>query len=528
MKRTAFLVVLALSWLVLGPWAVLVVLAGLLLPAVRRGLRPTWRYTGALALVVAVGAGTVVVVPDGWLPIPPGGGLLVTPEYAGGPATPRPVAMDLPQHPFMAANGTSSMHNDAWASDAYAGGGPLGRSPEVDTAWFGIEECATLAFDSAGDLVAMCGDVRGPTLHLIDSGSMHKRDSFDLPDRPGGRGTRPWEDLCAGAYFYLDERQRAVVATTDRRILVVATRDRDGRPRLSREESHDLTGVLPAEDCLVALMPDWRGRIWFGTEQGRVGMVDPGTGATSAVELGEELANSLAVDADGGVYAVTDAALYRFGTTGSGQVSVAWRAAYDRGDAVKPGQLSQGSGTTPTVLPGGRVAITDNAAPRMHVVVHRTDDGSEVCRAPVFGNHASATENSLVSVGDGVIVENNHGYGSPLATVLGRATTPGFARVDVSGDECEVVWTSDQIAPSSVAKVSLENGLLYAYTARPSRWAVTSWYLTAIDVRTGRTVFSVRTGRGLLSNNHYAAVTLAPDGSAFIATLAGLVRVRDR
>ena len=29
-------------------------------------------------------------------------------------------------------------------------------------------------------------------------------------------------------------------------------------------------------------------------------------------------------------------------------------------------------------------------------------------------------------------------------------------------------------------------------------------------------------------NNHYAAVTLGPDGSAYIATLAGMVRVKDR
>lgn len=528
MKRTAFLVLVVLAWLALGPAAVLLALGSLLLPGVRRGLRPTWRSTGALVLVAALAGAAVVVAPDGWLPIPPGPGLLVTPQYTGAPATARPIGMQVPQHPHLSPNGTNSMHDDAWASDAYQGAGPLGRSPEVDTAWFGIEECATLAFDSAGDLVAMCGGIQGPTLHLIDSESMRKRDSFDLPDRPAGRGTRPWEDLCAGAYFYLDEHERAVVATTDRHIVVVSTRDRDGRPRLTRDESYDLSDTLPADDCLVALMPDWQGRIWFGTEQGRIGVLDPQTRASSAVALGERLANSLAVDADGGVYAVTDTALYRLGTSASGRASVVWRAAYDRGSARKPGQLTQGSGTTPTLLPGGLVAITDNADPRMHVVVRRTEDGSEVCRVPVFGDHASATENSLVSVGDGVIVENNHGYDSPLSTVLGRVTTPGLTRVDVSGDGCSVAWTSTEIAPSSVAKVSLGNGLLYAYTTRPSRWAVTAWYLTAIDVRTGRTAFSVRTGLGLLSNNHYAAVTLAPDGSVFIATLAGLVRVRDR
>ena len=62
-----------------------------------------------------------------------------------------------------------------------------------------------------------------------------------------------------------------------------------------------------------------------------------------------------------------------------------WRAAYDRGAEQKPGQLSRGSGTTPTVLPGGRVAITDNAEPRMHVSFYDTATGREICRAPVFG-----------------------------------------------------------------------------------------------------------------------------------------------
>ena len=83
------------------------------------------------------------------------------------------------------------------------------------------------------------------------------------------------------------------------------------------------------------------------------------------------------------------------------------------------------------------------------------------------------------------------------------------------------------LRPRTLPKVSLANGLLYAYTKRPTWWGVAAWYLTAVDVRTGRTAFSVRTGLGTLMNNHYAAVTLAPDGSAYIATLGGMVRVRD-
>ena len=142
--------------LAIGPWALVLVLL-LLVPAVRRAARPRHPWWTALVLLVAVGiaAAIVVVVPDGRLPIPPGPGALVTPSYTGDVATPRPVDLEVPQHPGLAGNGRSSMHNDGWASDTYAGAGPLGRDPEVDTAWYGLEECATLAFDQRERLVAL-------------------------------------------------------------------------------------------------------------------------------------------------------------------------------------------------------------------------------------------------------------------------------------------------------------------------------------------------------------------------------------
>ena len=101
----------------------------------------------------------------------------------------------------------------------------------------------------------------------------------------------------------------------------------------------------------------------------------------------------------------------------------------------------------------------------------------------------------------------------------------------VEDDGCHVAWTNDSIAPSSVAKASLGNGLLYAYT-KPKltpalRNVVDAWYFTAIDIRTGQTVWSRLTGTGIQWNNHYAAIYLGPDGTAYIATLAGLVRIQD-
>lgn len=534
-RRAAALAAVLFLWLLLGPVVLLLLVVALAVPRSRwwivdhvRPERP-WRATGIAAGVLAALSLLVIVIPDGWLPIPQGPGALVTPKYVGRPAITRPVTgMEIPQHPYLARNGTSSMHNDAWATDAYAGPGPVGESPEVDTAWFGIEECATLAFDSRDRIIALCGDLEGPTLRILDPESMRPLATRDLPDRVDVNGKAPWENLCGGSYFYLDERDRAVVATTDRRIVVFETADADGEPDLTLAETYDVSDAVADDDCLIALMPDWDGRIWFETQNGVVGAVDPGTGDLRSLDLEEEIANSFSVDEDGGVYVVTVESFYRLEADRSGRPEVVWRAQYDRGSEVKPGQLSQGSGTTPTLLPGGLVAITDNAEPRMNVIFLRRDTGEKVCQAPVFEEDASATDNSLVAVGDGVIVENNYGYKSPLSTFLGFGTSPGFARVDVVDGKCEVVWTSDLNAPTSVAKVSLETGLLYAYTKRSTLWGVSAWYLTAIDVHTGRHVFSVRTGLGTLMNNHYAAVTLGPDGSAYIATLAGMVRVRDR
>ena len=150
-----------------------------------------------------------------------------------------------------------------------------------------------------------------------------------------------------------------------------------------------------------------------------------------------------------------------------------------------------------------------------------------MCRQPVFGRGQGATENSVVAVGRTVIVENNYGYENPGTTTLGRSTTPGIARVDITRRGCGVRWTSDEIAPTSVPKVSLRTGLLYVYT-KPEGVSSDPWYLTAIDVRSGRTQWRRLTGTGVQWNNHYAAIYLGPDRALYVATLAGLDQARRR
>jgi hypothetical protein len=199
---------------------------------------------------------------------------------------------------------------------------------------------------------------------------------------------------------------------------------------------------------------------------------------------------------------------------------------YENTGVQKPGQTQVGSGTTPTLSARDLVAITDNADP-MNVVVY-TRAGRLVCKQPVFEQGASATDQSLIAAGRSFVVENNYGYAGITATQFGKTSTPGLERVDVSKDlkTCRKVWHSDEIAPSVVPKLSVPNGLVYTYT-KPPGFTGDPWYFTALDFRTGRTIYKFQTGAGLGFNNNYAPVTIGPDGTAYVGTLGGLVGVRD-
>jgi hypothetical protein len=307
-----------------------------------------------------------------------------------------------------------------------------------------------------------------------------------------------------------------VIPTTTRHVYVVRV---NRSPGFTLEHDYDLTSVVPSGDKIISALPDWSGRLWFATTGGRVGNVNP----PRAVALGgEEIQNSFAVDDSGGVYVVSNKALYRFGAG----PRVVWRRVYKNSGIAKPGQVDAGSGTTPTVMSGGRVAITDNADP-MNVVVYRRNGGSTICEQPVFGKGASATDNSLIAARNSLVVENNYGY-KVAATEEGGSTTPGIERVDLlKHGGCRRVWRSSEIAPSVVPKLSIETGLVYTYTKPPRDDGQDPWYFTALDFCTGRTVYKRLTGVGLGYNNHYAPVTLGPDGTAYVGTISGLIALRD-
>ncbi|MDI6908700.1 hypothetical protein [Nocardioides sp.] len=470
--RTVVLVGVALLVLVAGPLVLLLAGLTLYLPRVRAWLRPTRRVVAGWLVAVLALAGVAVVVPDGWLPIPPGPGTWVTPSYVG-----RPVV-------------------------GGAEHGPAGESPQVRTRSYGLDDCRRLEVDPHGRLVTVCGDSGHPVLRLVDAESLRQRAAKDLPARAAD---------CPAA-FDLDAAGRAMVVAGDR-LLVVGTADADDEPDLTTEATVDLG--IAEDDCVVGVAADAAGRTWFATRAGIAGVV--AGGRVARVDLGDEVDRPPAAAA-AGAYVAGAAGLHRVELAGR-RVAVAWSSAYDGGGE---------RGAAPVPLPSGLVAVADNREPRLQVVFHRADTGAPVCRAEVFGDDAGATDGGLVAAGDAVVVQNSHGYDGPLSTVLGRTSDRGIARVAVVDGECRVTWSTDLDVPSGAPAVSVEDGLVYASVKRHSWLGVDAWYLAALDLGTGRLLWARRTGLGVLHDNHHGEITLGPGRAAYLPVLGGLVRVRDR
>jgi hypothetical protein len=489
-----------------------------------------------LALLVLAALLTLSAAALAAVPIPQNQSELAGLEtFTGHKAKPHRVhAPRIPRHPFMAANGRNAVHNDAYQSDTYRNSGPLGDhlrvfSQSIDGRG-GLGSCGiTIAFDKRGRLVTTCISATTVELRLMDS-ELNTVASHMLPPRIIPPGVNPLQSP-GGAYFYVDNKDRAVVSI-GRQIFVVAIKG----DTLERVRTYDLTSVIPADDQLNSALPDWSGRLWFVTRRhGIVGALDPDSGRVLGTKrTGEAIGNSFAMDETGAVYVVTDTAQYRFDAGRGGKPKVTWRYRYKNIHKQKPGQFDAGSGTTPTLMGKHYLSIADNAA-RMNVVVLRRDKRVKrgqrrlVCEQPVFRKGAGATENSIIATDRAMIVENNYGYSPPPdATAGGNTTRPGVARVDIkrNGKGCRTVWTSSEISPSTVPKLSLANGLIYIYTkpkGLPDRW-----YLTAVDFRTGKTVWRRLIGTGTLFNVHYAGITISPSGVLYAGVLGGTVGVADR
>src|SRR5438128_720605 len=316
------------------------------------------RTASALATVLALAAAASAT------PIPNDPFAAPVPAFVGAPATPRPVSAPVvPQHPFMAPNGRSNIHDDAYQTDTYVGGGPLGRGHEVLSTQRNAE-CASLTFASAGRIVTICVGLEGPRLAMFDPATLDLLAVFPLPPRSAGGGG-VFSDFSGGGYFYLDDQDRAVIPTNSHQIWVVGETTTPAGPAFELVRTYDLSTLVGPTEGIISCLPDWSGTLWFVTVNALVGTIDPVSGAVQTMRLaGEAIGNSFAVDETGGVFIVSDHALYRFAAGAMREPGVTWREEDERGARREPGQANLGRGSDPRGLGPGGVPNQRGATPQ--------------------------------------------------------------------------------------------------------------------------------------------------------------------
>jgi hypothetical protein len=492
------------------------------------------------------------------------------PVYIGAPAEAHPLPpVQVPQNPFLALNPWNNVHNDAWMSDVYDIAGPLGRQPAILTSRLDAARrsaaspafvCGAVTFDSRGRIVTTCGSRKGAagsgpesSLVLIDPVTLEvlAYEHLDLPSSQEG--------AYGSSYMYLDNRDRAFVIMMDH-VAVFEQKGPPDHPRFKKVEDYDLSAWVVSKDFpndnIQIVMPDWQGRLWFVVRHsGLVGVLDPATGAVGSRKLckdpaeptacaTEEIANSFPIlkvdETVSDAFIVTTKAMYRLRAGRDGVPHVKWRSEYKNIGRTKDGQLSPGSGTSPTLLDGGKyVAITDNDD-QMHVVVYRTagpDEDRVVCEVPVFKPGAGACEDSLIGVGRSLIVANQYGYSLIGDTLRSTPTEPGIARVDIDqkGRHCRVVWSNDDVAAPQVGpKMSTETGLAYFVTRKYDQtvpgyepYGLDVYYWTAVDFRTGEIVWEQQVGTGSQFDTYVPGPAIGPTGALYVGVNGGFIWMKD-
>ena len=257
-------------------------------------------------------------------------------------------------------------------------------------------------------------------------------------------------------------------------------------------------------------------------------------GGSTCCRTGEEIENSFAVDRDG-VYIVSDKRMYRFSAGRDGRPRVDWSVRYRNSGIHKPSQVDAGSGTTPTILPGGYVAITDNADP-MNVVVYRTakrlrrqarSASSARCRSSRRAERDRELADRLRPLADrreqlrlrGPVraAGREHHRGRLRA----RGHPPQTARLPQGVDE------HTDPAPTVVPKLSTSDPAHLHLRRRRSAPAGGVWSWVAISARTGQRSSAGPPGRACWPTTTTPASASAPTASAYLGTIGGIRTLRD-
>ncbi|VFQ42794.1 hypothetical protein [Desulfoluna butyratoxydans] len=446
--------------------------------------------------------------------------------------------------------GADSMHGDTASSDTTPLPGP-GSSGVESSKIFLSAACPTVLIRTDGKPFVLSTDhiMRHPVARLLK-----QRNGKELAKLSLEAGS-----LLGGVYAFLDSQDRLVMVDGRQRIIRIKAEKTNGLHgptwSLAIDEtatiSSAVTGHCGGSDCdsVVSISPGTAGTIWFATQHSVVGIYDTAEGSTSWLKLAddERIDNSFSTTSCGRAAIVTSKALYVLWQDTANQPHIAWRHGYDAGTARKPGQLSHGSGATPTffgpMTGTDYVMITDNADSGISLIVRDTEDGHLLCRKSLFTPPLnSGTENSAIGINNTVIVASTYGYPYPKYpegagdSVPKKADFPGgMVRIDINDcdepcEACCVIWENN-LRSAAVPKLSTADELIYTIERRapsegPNTTGVDSYYFSVVDFHTGEVLDkSEKIHFGLFGDTLQMAGNIGQDGVYWQGTLSGVVRI---
>ncbi len=474
--------------------------------------------------------------------------MLVWPALA---LEPRPIP-----NPNVGLDGAATMHSDTYSSDTTPLVGPLGGdSQRVKSKSISLAAaCPTSLIRKDGHPLVLCTNMFGlnPVVHILNKDSGLSMAKLNLPAG----------SLLGGVYAYLDNQDRLVMVDGKHNLVrVKAWRDTSRiikRWKVTIDESvslmeavnsHCATASVQDCDSVVSINAGGLNDVWFVTKQGLVGSYDTESRDIKTLKLaaGEEVHNSFSNTLDGKAGIATNEALYLIELDAQGGLNIQWRAQYDSGSHRKPGQLSKGTGATPTFFGPETGAeylmITDNNDYQTSLLVYKTDaqQAELICKYPLFNEGTSGTENSAIGIGRTVIVASTYGYpypkvpdGVPAAVPAKADFAGGMMRIDLYDDEsgCSEIW-QNTLRSSAVPKLSTVDNLVYTVERRNvmnsgKAKLVDSFYFTAIDPETGMTQYQKYIGGGFFSDTLQMAGNIGPKQVYWQGTVGGMIRISPR
>lgn len=454
------------------------------------------------------------------------GALLFIVAVVGGTAT---------AHAETQPAGTRLMHRDIDSSDAVPWTGP---NTAGDVKWsVPLGTCSTTFQASDGMVLGLCTKYVGteqkdknplgldavvPSVILFDPDTAQTLAELELKKT----------SLLSGVYGYVDDNDNVVIAEgTD--VLNVGHRLEGGKWHLSVDKRVPLG--LPAGTSLGGLAPDGAGRTWFVTKDSTIGVIDGERIATlplSQAPGGETIANGL-TGRPNGMSVLTSHSLNEVEYSG-GKIELKWRRDYDRGSARKPGQLSWGSGTTPTVFgPEGKwEAVVDNADGSPNLIVVDAETGEDVCVMPAFTTSGPGTENSLIASGNSLWIPSTYGFTYPPNAVEGKAEpafapfTGGLARIDVvpngNGADCVRKWEKPRKI-ETLPILTEQDRTIWSLSSDPSKLRVD---LVGVSADTGEVVARRQVGTLPVDLPMQLTGMITPDGAYWQGTVTRMLRLK--